>query len=60
MQLYLIQQAIIEVSIHMHIVDAEDPVWTMYREYCSALRKAGYADLQVTKPLPAITHITKK
>lgn len=58
-QLYLIEQTIRGVSMHIHIVDAEDRVWTLHRGYCSALQKAGYADLQVTKPHLSVAHITK-
>lgn len=44
----------------MHVVDAEERVWTLHREYCSALRKASYADLQVAKLHLSIAHISKK
>lgn len=53
----MIEQAIRDVSMHMHIKDAEDRVRTLHREYCNTLRNACYADVQVTKPHLAVKHI---
>lgn len=59
-KLYMLEQAVRGVSMQMNITDAEDRVWTLHREYCSALRKAGYGDLQDAKPHITIDHILKK
>lgn len=46
--------------MQMNLVDAENRVWTLHREYCKPLTMAGNADLQVTKPHLAISYIAKK
>lgn len=52
--LYLIKRA-----IRMPMVRAENRVWTFHCKYCSALRKAGYADIQITEQHASIAHITR-
>lgn len=59
-QLYLVDLAIRNVSMKMHILEAEDRIWTLRREYFIALRTAGYGDIIKDKPHIAINHILGK
>lgn len=44
----------------MQIVEVMDRVCTIKREYCIALRNAGYSDLHIGKTHIAIEHFLEK
>lgn len=58
--LYLVDQAVKNVSMNTNISEAEDRIWSLRRDYYNALRSAGYAHILETKPHIAINHILKK
>lgn len=58
-QLYLMEQTIKCLYSQIYMFEPEDRVCKLYREYCNASAKAGYGDLQKTKPHLVIAHITK-
>lgn len=55
-----IEQVKKEANMHRHVVAVGDSVRKLRREYCNALRTAGYGDLHVSKPHIAITHVLKR
>lgn len=44
----------------MHIIDAEDREWKVYREYCDALKRAGCTEIQETQLHSTVLYITKR
>lgn len=58
--LYLIDEAIWPLDMKINIMEAEDRVWTLHRDYLSLLKRAGYEELPNTKPHIAIGHIMKR
>lgn len=56
----LVEKAVKGISMHIDIVYAGGRPWTLHREYCRALRIAGYRGVPATKPHLAIQYITKK
>lgn len=59
-QLHLIEDAVKNVSMKMDIDESEDRVWTLHRDYTSALENTGFSDIPQSKPHIAISHILKR
>lgn len=58
--LFLINLAVKNVAMDMQMIESNKRVWTLRRDYCNALRNAGYGDLHIKKPHLAINHILGK
>lgn len=58
--MYLVNQAVRNVSMNLSIAKAENKVWPLRREYHNALRSAGYAQIMETKQHITVNHILRK
>lgn len=58
--LCLVDGVVKKVSMHTRKAKAEHRIWPLRRQYCNALRSAGYARIPETKTHIAISHILKK
>lgn len=56
----MVYNGVKKLAMHMHFTDAQNKVWTLQREFCLALKSAGFGDLTETKPHIAIQHIIKR
>lgn len=58
--MYLFDHSVRTVVVDMQIIEAEDRIWSLQREYRSALQAAGYRAVIQTRGPIAINGILKK
>lgn len=58
--LYLIVESTVKVGMKMHILEIEDQIQSLHRDYLFALRNAGFENLLQKNPHITIKPITHK
>lgn len=56
----MVHYTVERVIMQMHIIDAEDRVWTLQPDYCQAIKPAGYGSVTTSKPHIAIKHMLER
>lgn len=59
-QIYVLEQVARDVTMKLHITEANDIVRTMRKKYCNPQEGADYGDLRISKPQITLSHILKK
>lgn len=58
--LYLINEAVEKVVMKMQMLDVKDLVWSLHRDYLSALRHASFAELVEERQHIASQHVLRR
>lgn len=58
--MYLINKAVEKVALTMQTLDVKDPVWSLHRDYLSALRDAAFAKFVEKRLEIAVQHFLRK